>query len=610
MDVIQEIKKRIDIVSLISERVALETRSANPKARCPFHQEKTPSFVVYPRNGTWRCFGACSTGGNAFDFIMKHEGVTFKEALQLLAKRTGVKLTRQPTERVTQTLRDGLYGLNALAHEWFVNMLFSEVGKNALRYLHDRGMDNAAIKKRGIGYAPAGQLTLIDHLHARRIHTNLAIQAGLIKGPINNTPETKVSKSQCSDLFTDRVTFAITDQQEHIVGFGARALGSGQPKYINTPQTEVFNKGATLYGLNWAQKFIQAQGRAIVVEGYMDAITAHENGFNNTVASMGVAITDHQLLTLARLVRTTDRAGDIVLCLDNDEAGSSATLRSLEKAIATNYSSNRDMPALKVAMQTNGKDPDEAIKASAESWRETVANNVTITEYLIEMCRQQFDLSTNDGKGRALNLLTPFILATHNPHEQDDFLQSTAELLDVSRARLKAIIQPPSEDKTGRQKAPTPNNTVSGTQIASLLATPVKTAVEDDLLATLMQYPEARPVVDSENGQELFSDNVNQALFDTWKADGDFKAVTSEVTAKAKYLREKKLLPLQNSTVLRTVIYQYLRRLKERSVRQKIELAGPEIQLAEKEANAAQIESLLEFSCKASRDLKNLFLPQ
>ncbi|MDA0231912.1 MAG: DNA primase, partial [Chloroflexi bacterium] len=295
MTLIDEVKSRTDIVDVVASYVDLDTSSRNPKARCPFHTERTPSFYVFPETGSWRCFGACATGGDVISFVMKREGFEFKDALHLLADRAGVQYTSgAATVQADVAPRATVIEANDAAARWFSQMLLSSEGNAAREYLASRGIDMDVAARRGFGYAPGdGTLTLAGHLRSSSVTPDAARDAKLV---------VQGEDKSWRDFFRNRLMIQIRDRSGRIIGFGARSLDGSEPKYLNTPQTSVFDKSRTLYGLDWAVDSMRQSRRAIVVEGYMDVVTAHEHGFTEAVASMGTAVTPDQLKTLSQIV--------------------------------------------------------------------------------------------------------------------------------------------------------------------------------------------------------------------------------------------------------------------------------------------------------------------
>jgi DNA primase len=322
MSVIDEIKSKLDIVDLVSDTVSLKKSGKNYTGFCPFHSNtKTPSFVVFPETQTWRCFGACADGGDIFSFVIKREGYEFKQALESLAQQAGIQLRAPSPETDKQDKqRQKLLDLNAAAAAYFHHLLtVSPAGAKVRTYLAKREFTAETIATFQLGYALDKWEALKSHFVERGYSIEDLLAAGLIVERADGSPG--------YDRFRNRLIIPIRNPQGQVVGFGARALAVDQvPKYLNSPQTLLFDKSATLYGLDLARKYIREANQVVIVEGYMDVIQAYQSGAQNVVAQMGTALTEQQLKILKR---TTS---NFVLALDADTAGQAATLRGLNTA--------------------------------------------------------------------------------------------------------------------------------------------------------------------------------------------------------------------------------------------------------------------------------------
>ncbi len=359
MNPIEEIKQRLDIVDVVGESVNLQKAGRNYRALCPFHVEKAPSFFVFPDKGTWRCFGGCATGGDVFAFIMKKENVDFTGALRVLAERAGISLARKNVA-AEETERDRLRQANESAALFFQHALLnSQPGLRALDYLSLRGIDRQTAEAFQLGYAPDSWDALREHLKGRGFGEGELLRAGLLVE----------GERGLYDRFRHRAVIPIRDGQGRAVGFGSRKLpaadgeeptgDSESPKYLNTPQTPIFDKGAILFGLDRAAESIRRADLAVIVEGYMDVIAAHQHGNGNVVASMGTALTERQLGLLRRLTE------NIVLAFDPDTAGQAASERG--DLVAQRLGVN-----VRVMKLPKGRDPDEIIRADPDGWRRFV----------------------------------------------------------------------------------------------------------------------------------------------------------------------------------------------------------------------------------------------
>ena len=359
MNPIEEIKQRLDIVDVIGESVNLHKAGRNYRALCPFHVEKEPSFYVFPDRATWHCFGGCSTGGDVFSFVMKKENVDFTGALRLLAERAGISLGKK-SRAAEETDQDRLRQANESAALFFQHALLNtQRGLKALDYLSLRGIDRQTAEAFQLGYAPDSWDALREHLKGRGFGEGELLRAGLLVE----------GEKGLYDRFRHRAVIPIRDGQGRAVGFGSRKLpaedgeeptgDSESPKYLNTPQTPIFDKGTILFGLDRAAESIRRADVAVIVEGYMDVIAAHQHGNGNVVASMGTALTERQLGPLRRLTE------NIVLAFDPDTAGQAASERG--DLVAQRLGVN-----VRVMKLPKGRDPDEIIRADPDGWRRLV----------------------------------------------------------------------------------------------------------------------------------------------------------------------------------------------------------------------------------------------
>lgn len=417
MSVVDQVKSRLDIVDVVGGYVQLKKAGRNYKGLCPFHGEKTPSFIVFPDTQTWRCFGQCGDGGDIFGFVMKREGWDFHETLQELARRAGIELQAQqrvnPQQEVTENRR---YDLLSITAEFFMDAL---PNSPAEQYVVTRGLTPATVQQFGVGYAPDEWSALLTHLTQLGFQQEEIIEAGVA---IRN------DKGKVYDRFRHRLIIPIRDEKGRTIGFGARALDKDQePKYLNSPQGELFDKSRTLYGFDLARRSIRESETAIIVEGYMDVIQAHQNGFTNVVAQMGTALTEHQLRILAKY------ANRLILALDTDLAGIKATMRGLD--VARETLGDQDVFVLdakgmmqqagqlnldlRVLQLPHGKDPDEFLKATPHLWEEQVAAALPLAEYVIKVGTADLGGTTSiqEREARALELL-PLLTATEDNIQQ------------------------------------------------------------------------------------------------------------------------------------------------------------------------------------------------
>ena len=574
MSVVDDVRARLDIVETVGGYVALQRSGRSFKALCPFHTEKTPSFIVNPERQSWRCFGACATGGDAFNFVMRTENLDFGAALRMLAQRVGVQLSET---------RDGdrnepLYRVNQEAARYFHEALLSPKGKRARDYLESRGVNEQARSRFQLGLSPGGRDSLKSHLLTLGFDEGQAVEAGLLH---------RNEAGATYDFFRDRLIFPIQDRQGRVVGFGARALDGANPKYLNTSKTPVFDKRATLYGLHLAEASIRGQKSAVIVEGYMDAIAAHQYGYENVVASMGTALTEQQVSQMRSL------ATDFVLALDPDAAGQEATLRSLEsswrvferhaldrrtRSVGVLY--QREPLMLRIAALPEGRDPDIVIREEPAEWERLTREAQPLMDYLIPALATRFDLSTGQGKAQAVESLFPLISSVQNPFDQERYVQRLAQVLGVTEEALKASVGRlgVSTSRGGRSR-PSTQSDVS--------VTPLSGAAEDSVgeytLALLLRKPELR-----ELALDFSPDNFHKAedreVFTRWKASStidDLRGALDEpLQAHLAYLHELELAPADASES-RQAVGQCLQRLERRHLQELQEglLASDEVSL-------------------------------
>lgn len=447
MSVTDDIKAQIDIVSYINQYVPLKKAGKYYKACCPFHSEKTPSFTVSADRQSWRCFGACAEGGDVFNFAMKYHGWEFKEALVELGKLAGVTVQEQSPEQKQQANRkEKLGGLLNEAADAFHRKLYdpNDAGAQAaLAYARNkRGLSDATINAFGIGYAPPGWDNILNYLTELGYTQQEVIDAGLAL--------TSERTQKTYDRFRNRLVVPIRDQRGRAVGFGGRILDPNDtPKYLNTPQTLVFDKSHLLFGLDLAKNAIRETETAVIVEGYMDVITAHQAGFTNVVAQMGTAMTEHQLGLIApRWTKT------IVLALDSDAAGQNATRRSLEVAretLAADYTGQINV-AIKVLQIPNAKDPDDLIRETPDQWKALVANATPVADYVIETEIAALPDQPNiQQREEVARRLMPILAATENNLYQRENVQKLAMRLLIPERDLFRIAD--EEAQRQRQQA-------------------------------------------------------------------------------------------------------------------------------------------------------------
>ncbi len=441
MSVIDEVKERLDIADVISGYVPLKKAGVNYKGLCPFHTEKTPSFVVFPETQTWHCFG-CDAGGDVFSFVMRYENLEFGEALRLLADRAGVRLQPRGEEaQAAAQLEDRLRQINAAAAAYYHELLLkAEEAAHARRYLSERGISEATTDTFQLGYAREDWQALGNHLTTKGHPWVDLLEAGLVL---------ERQGGGYYDRFRGRVMFPICDVHANVVGFGARALDDTPPKYLNSPQTPLFDKSSVLYGIHRAKAAIREQGYAVIVEGYMDVLMAHQYERCNVLASLGTAVTEKQIRTVKKLTK------ELVLAMDADTAGDQATLRGLQVAKETfdrhavpvptwrgliRYEDQLDAEISVVTLPA-GVDPDEVIRADVSQWDALIGQAQPVVEYHLQAVVSRFDLQSPKDKTRAAQQVLPLIMEIQSPVERSHYMQRLARLLRVDERTLQREAQ-------------------------------------------------------------------------------------------------------------------------------------------------------------------------
>jgi DNA primase len=504
MSSIDEIKSRIDIVDLVSETVQLRRSGKNYTGFCPFHSNsRTPAFVVFPESGTWRCFGQCGEGGDVFGYVMKKEGWDFTETLRYLAEKAGVQLKAPtPQEQVAAEEGDRLRELLEEAVTFYRhNLLNTPAGKNALDYLHKRNLKSTTIEAFDLGYAPNAWEAATQHFKSRGYSEADLLDAGLAS---QREQEAEGGRS-VYDRFRNRILFPIRDERGRMAGFGARILNPDDvPKFLNSPQSAIFDKSSLLYGLERARKPIRAADQAVIVEGYLDVIALHQAGFENVVSPMGTALSEHHLHLLKRFTRK------IVLALDPDAAGDKATLRGLEVARKTmdreqapvfdargllGYEA-RLQADIRVSTLPDGLDPDEVVARDPQAWPKILAEARPVVVHVMETLASGRNLDDPKVKTEIASQVLPLIEDLNSPIERDTYRQRLARLIRVSERTL--LGDSPSTSRPRRRPQPasgTPDRPGRRT-LESLTGSHAVLGLEAHCLGILVRRPDLLYKVD------------------------------------------------------------------------------------------------------------------
>jgi len=606
MDTVDEIKQRLDIVEVLSSYVPdLKKSGRNFKAVCPFHSEKTPSFFVFPERQSWHCFGACGTGGDMFAFVMRKEGVDFKEALNILAERAGVTVVQRKLNE-GKSEADRLKEINEAAAEYYHNLLFRSAGGQSTReYLIRRGVSEKTMRQFLIGYSQDSWDSLRQELLKRGYHENELTAAGLLVE--------KEKEAGTYDRFRNRLMFPIRDMAGRVVGFGARALDDSLPKYLNSPQTLIFDKSSSLYGIDFAKPAIRKENLAVVVEGYMDVIVAHQHGFTNVVASLGTALTEKHVGIVKKL---TNR---LVLALDADAAGEMATLRGIEVASHTfdqkvvptptsaglvKYEEQLDAE-ISVMVLPEGKDPDDVIKESPDEWERLLKQAAPVIDYTFDLVVSKLDTAKAKDKSQAADQLLPLIAEIKHPVRQAHYLQRLSRAVAVDEQTLAAALGQFKQNKPGPRretKAPPASSLVPRLSSGDPLA--------EYCLYLLFTYPDLRSHA-SDLRVDHFLNTEDRELLMAWQKTTDLDSLRQELDFSLQEhlnaLVSKTTPPLHGEAQERA-LRQCLNRLRERWLKElkaKEQILISELEAADK---ATDLQEIQKSAVKLNAELGEVFL--
>ena len=482
---ITEVRHAADIVDIVSESVILKKAGKNLLGLCPFHAEKTPSFTVSPDKQMFHCFG-CGVGGNVFSFLMKHQGVTFPEAVRMLAGRYGVDLPRPEAtaaQRRALTEREQMLAVNREAMGFFQRCLGqSGPGRRAKDYLDRRGIGDETIERFELGYAPPGWDNLLRFLDRRRVAPALAEKAGLAIA--------RKDRPGHYDRFRDRIVFPIRDANGRVVGFGGRVMGDDLPKYLNSPETPVYNKGRVLYGLNRARAACRRERRVFVVEGYFDAIALFQAGTENTVATLGTALTVDHIRLLKGYV---ERA---VLVFDSDAAGVKAAERSIPLFVEAGMEAA-------VLVLPEGDDPDTFVRRRGrEAFDQLADNALGIIAFLTVSAMTRHGQQTVEGKVRVINDMLAPLSAVSDPMARSLHIRDLAARLDVDESALLARVR----DFSGSRGRPSGPGRTAPPVVSKSMVIRRKSRLESQIVAMMLQHPQVVAEVARRRLVEHFED--------------------------------------------------------------------------------------------------------
>ncbi|MBI2669677.1 MAG: DNA primase [Candidatus Yanofskybacteria bacterium] len=598
--IVDQIKERVDIVDLISSYLKLQKSGINYKARCPFHNEKSASFFVSPERQIWHCFG-CSAGGDAFGFVKQIEGIEFPEALRILAARAGVKLERQsPEYQEFQSAKTKLYEICELAMRFFEKQLReSAIGKKALAYLYERGLTDESIKEFHLGYAPESWNALHNFL-GRNYENQEILNAGLIvkKDGSGASFAEGYGRPQYFDRFRSRIMFPIFDINGQTVGFTGRVFGElakqeDVGKYVNSPQTPIYDKSHILYGLDKAKLDIRRANKCLVVEGNMDVIMSHQAGARHVVASSGTALTDGHLKIIKRYTENLD------LCFDSDSAGAMATDRGVDLALAKGFN-----VGIITVNELDLKDPADYIKKYGVKWSEYTQKSKPFMDFYFETARKTFDITTALGKKLLAQKLLPFLASMANKIEQSHWVGEIALVLkmkeeilyqELASAKLKEGIQIEHDNQpTVYSQQPKTNLDLT----------------EETLLSLIVKKPELAQKINSED-KRFFSEqfwNLAEKLKSTEKEAPVAQLASSVEPALAMsleftYLKSQELWRDFKDTELEEEFQKSIAQIKKRRISMQLASLEYDIKAAEKGGEKEKLIALVNEFSKISKQL-------
>jgi len=503
MSVITEVKQRLDIVDFVSDYVALQKAGRNFKGLCPFHSEKHASFFVFPEQQSWHCFGACGTGGDIFSFVMRKEGIDFGQALRLLAEKGGVTLgPREAPSKAENEKKEKLFQINEAATEYYHHLLSStKEGEAARHYLTKRSITPETVDGFRLGFSPDAWEIIKNYLVLKGYTEDELAEAGLV---------IKTEEGGSYDRFRNRLMFPICDIKGRVTGFGARVLDDSLPKYINSPQTLVFDKSSSLYGIDRAKSAIRKKNSIVIVEGYMDTLTAHQHDWQNVVGSMGTSLTEKQVEGIKRLTSS------ITLALDADLAGEEATLRG--KAILTHSNVEGQVISL-----PPGRDPDDVIRDEPAVWQKLMEEPMPIMDFAFKSVLSKVDINRARDKSVAVQKLLPSINEIKDPEQKFHYVEKLAGAVKTEKSRLEAALK---KLKTAGER-PQSGKPAEQSRIARQL---VSSPIEEYCLSLLLQYPELRPLA-GEVLPEHFESTENREVFVQWQNSSDIPSLEGKLDA-------------------------------------------------------------------------------
>jgi len=610
MNTTDEIKQRLDIVDVVSQYVKLTKSGRNYKATCPFHSEKTASFFVFPEKQSWHCFGACATGGDIFTFVMKKEGIDFGQALRILAEKANITLTYKTSQASAEekSRQDTLFKLNEVSAEYFHYLLLHDAeAETARKYTAGRGLSRTVIDNFQLGYSPNKWDGLLGYLSKAGYRDDDMLAVGLI---------VQRDTGGFHDRFRNRLMFPIRDVKGRVVGFGGRALDDSIPKYLNSPQSILFDKSSIIYGIERAATAIRQHDSVVISEGYMDTLAAHQFGFENTVASMGTALTEKQISTLRKLTR------NIIVALDADAAGLEATARSIS-TIDEQIPKDHWMPwiepktyselvkhEVQVVEIAGGKDPDEIIRSSPDKWAGLLKESQPIIDFTLKKEIANIDKNNPKDKSALVSKFLPILSQVDDNVRRAHYVEKLSHLLGLNKGFVHDAI---SEFRIKEKKSRAASGSKAIKSYADQIASPHH--IEKYVLALLLLFADLR-----EEGMRLsekyFELSENKAILLKWQGAADPNSLGEDMDPLLKEFYDQ-LISLGNkipSSVYHdrkdreNTLNDCINRLLERHIRNR-ELEKKFI-LSEERGSGdvdSQLAKLIELDIKESQQLHDIF---
>lgn len=572
-DVIKRVQDAANIVDIIGESVVLKRSGRNYLGLCPFHAEKTPSFSVSPEKQIFYCFG-CHTGGSVFSFLMQQDGLTFPEAVRQVATRYGIEVPDErltPAQRQQLTEKDHLYQINEVACGYFQQILHDKQrGQRAMAYLLGRGMTRAIIDGHKLGYAPQGWDGLISLFSKRRISHAQAAKSGLI------VP--RKTGNGFYDRFRDRIMFPILNTSRQIVGFGGRVMGDDQPKYLNSPETPIFNKRRSLYGVHKAKQPARSESRVYLVEGYFDVLALHLYGIENSVATLGTALTAEHAKQLKGLVGD----GEVILVYDSDQAGIKAAQRSIDVFEAESLSA-------RILILPEGEDPDSYLRTHGpDEFLALASNALSFIPFLIQRAVEEYGLSL-EGKVKIVTALQDSLAAVNDTVARTLYIQELAERVGISEGVILEKIRKAGGDRRGHVSRATSGE--------SHVVPDSQQRMELQLVAMMLRFPSTIDEVIEQGFLDTFENKplkeITQTIVDRSRRGNDSVADLISTIEEPHYRNLMAKLAMDENKWDRNGCDRLLKQFEDRRQRRKKADLQQQIEVAEKNGDYELLGRLL-----------------